>query len=57
MKKEKKKKIAKIITWTAVAVVFALIIVFSIIIIDYKNKTQTLQDKNQQLEEILNENT
>ncbi len=57
MEKEKKKKIAKIITWTAVAVVFALIIVFSIIIIDYKNKTQTLQDKNQQLEEILNENT
>lgn len=55
MEKEKKKKIFKICVWTVFAVVFALIIIFSILIIDYKNKTQSLQDKNQQIEDILDE--
>ncbi len=55
MEKEKKKKIVKICAWTIFIIIIALIIVFSIIIIDYKNKTQSLQDKNQQIEEVLNE--
>ncbi len=55
MEKEKKKKIFKICVWTVFAVVFALFIIFSILIIDYKNKTQSLQDKNQQIEDILDE--
>ena len=55
MEKEKKKKIIKICAWAIFIIIIALIIVFSIIIIDYKNKTQSLQDKNQQIEDVLNE--
>lgn len=53
MEKEKRKKILKILTWVGFGLLIALIIVLCSLSIYYKNQTNDLNDKNDEIEDVL----
>ena len=57
MEKEKRKKILKILTWVGFGLLIALIIVLCSLSIYYKNQTNDLNDKNHEIEDILNDSS
>lgn len=57
MEKEKRKKILKILTWVGFGLLIALIIVLCSLSIYYKNQTNDLNDKNDEIEDILSDSS
>lgn len=57
MEKEKRKKILKILTWVGFGLLIALIIVLCSLSIYYKNQTNDLNDKNDEMEDILSDSS
>ena len=57
MEEKKRKKILKISLWVCAAVIAALIVVLAIVAADYRKRAEDLQNQNEQIEEVLNEET
>ncbi len=57
MEKEKRKKILKILTWVGFGLLIALIIVLCSLSIYYKNQTNDLNDKNDEIEDVLSDSS
>ncbi len=57
MEKEKRKKILKILTWVGFGLLIALIIVLCSLSIYYKNQTNDLNDKNDEMEDVLSDSS
>lgn len=57
MEEKKQKKILKISLWVGAAVIAVLIVVLAIVAADYRKRAEELQKQNEQIEEVLNEET
>ncbi len=57
MEEKKRKKILKISLWVGAAVIAVLIVVLAIVAADYRKRAEELQKQNEQIEEVLNEET
>lgn len=57
MEEKKRKKILKISLLVGAAVIAVLIVVLAIVAADYRKRAEELQKQNEQIEEVLNEET
>ena len=57
MEEKKQKKILKISLWVGAVVIAVLIVVLAIVAADYRKRAEELQKQNDQIEEVLNEET